>query len=248
MTTNFVYIIYIRARRNQHQWVYSLWPGWYRQPAPSSFTLLCNLHHHPLHYSATCTISLYTTMKLAPSSVTWLCSLHHHQLPYPAVCTINHQLPYPAACTIISYPTLQPAPSSVTLLCSLHHHQLPFSAACTIISYPTACTIISYPTLQPAPSSATLPFSSISYPTLQPAPSSVTLLCSLQQNPYPVTEPSLLHLVWTACANFSSWSQYCWLMTERPGVKHSERWPMSQWLCMCKRKRYTLTGNNNGVL
>ena len=166
MTTNFVYIIYIRARRNQHQWVYSLWPGWCRQPAPSSFTLLCNLHHHPLHYYAACTIISYMT----------------------------------AACTIISYPTLQSAPSI------------------------------------------------ISYPTLQPAPSSVTLLCSLQQNPYPVTEPSLLHLVWTACANFSSWSQYCWLMTERPGVKHSERWPMSQWLCMCKRKRYTLTGNNNGVL
>ena len=144
MTTNFVYIIYIRARRNQHQWVYSLWPGWCSQPAPSSVTLLCSLHHHQLHYSAACTIILYTT--------------------------------------------------------------------------------------------------------LQPAPSSVTLLYSLQQNPYPITEPNLLHWVQTACTNFSGSSQYCWLRTERPGVKHSEHWPMSQWLCMCKRKRYTLTGNNNGVL
>ena len=100
MTTNFVYIIYIRARRNQHQWVYSLWPGWCSQPAPSSVTLLCSLHHHQLHYSAACTIISYTTLQPAPSSFTLLCSLHHHQLHYSTVCSRTPtQSQNPVCCT-----------------------------------------------------------------------------------------------------------------------------------------------------
>ena len=180
MTTNFVYIIYIRARRNQHQWVYSLWPGWCRQPAPSSFTLLCSLHHHQLHD----------------------CSLHHHQLPYPAVCTINHQLPYPAACTIISYPTLQPAPSSVTRLCSLRHHQLPYPAAASVTLH---CSLHHHQLPYPAAASVTL-HCSLHHHQL-PYSAACSRIPTQSQNPVCCIWCGLLALTFQADRSTAGWWQ-----------------------------------------